>query len=69
MDAVDAMDVERSDIPTHVGAMDAGAQRRPRTGDSRVGAVDAVDTVDAMDVERSDIPANAGAVDAMDAGA
>ncbi|MCB9041496.1 MAG: hypothetical protein H6557_33165 [Lewinellaceae bacterium] len=41
VDARDAMDVERSDIPTNVGAMDAGAKRRPRTGDSRVGAVDA----------------------------
>ena len=29
--------------------MDAGAKRRPRTGDSRAGAVD---------VERSDIPTN-----------
>ena len=41
VDTIDAVDVERSDIPTHVWAVDAGAQRRPRTGDSRVGAVDA----------------------------
>ncbi|MCB9039878.1 MAG: hypothetical protein H6557_24935 [Lewinellaceae bacterium] len=50
-----AMDVERSDIPANVGAVDA------------MDAMDAMDAVDAMDVERSDIPANVGAVDAMDA--
>ena len=45
MDAMDAVDVEHSDIPTNVGAMDAvdaGAQRRPRADDSCVEAMDAI---------------------------
>ncbi|MCB0593030.1 MAG: hypothetical protein KDD28_03000 [Phaeodactylibacter sp.] len=44
VDTIDAVDVERSDIPTHVWAVDAGAQRRPCTGDSRVGALDVPST-------------------------